>query len=211
MEWAVESVRGFAAEFHDRDLPSPAVPSLWWFELVRPALILGSTQSDSIVDYESCRRAGVDVVRRHSGGGAVLLVPGEVTWFDVIIPRSHPQWDDDVSRAAWWVGEVVARALGEETLTVHRGPLVPSAWSATVCFAGLGPGEVTRSGAKVLGLSQRRTRELIRYQCALYRRWDPVLLAGLLAPGGPSAADLENLVGVAELDLDALVQSLGKQ
>jgi hypothetical protein len=50
-----------------------------------------------------------------------------------------------------------------------------------VCFAGRGPGEViTADGRKLLGLSQRRTRNWIRLQCLVHRRWSAAdALAGL--------------------------------
>ena len=60
---------------------------IWVFDVERPALVLGSTQRPDIVDAEACRRAGVEVVRRRSGGGLVLLEPGNVVWFDVVVPR----------------------------------------------------------------------------------------------------------------------------
>ena len=87
----------------------------------------------------------MELVRRRSGGGAVLLVPGEVVWVDVIVPAGDPLWDDDVGRATHWLGATWARALaacGLPDATVHRGPMVRTPWSSLVCFSGLGPGEV---------------------------------------------------------------------
>ena len=156
----------------------------------RPALVLGSTQRDDVVDPD----AAIEVVRRRSGGGVVLLDPGDALWVDIEVPRGDPLWDDDVGRAAWWVGEAFVAALGAGV--VHRGPLERGAWGELVCFAGLGPGEVTIDGAKAVGISQRRTRAGARFQCAVHRRWDPDRLASLLA--GP--VDLRD-VRVAEVDL----------
>ena len=68
--------------------------------------------------------AGIEVVRRRSGGGAVLLVPGEVLWVDVVVPRDDALWDDDVGRATHWLGELWVRALtrcGVAGATVHTG------------------------------------------------------------------------------------------
>jgi hypothetical protein len=66
--------------------------------------------------------------------------------------------------------------------------MVPSAWSRVVCFAGLGPGEVVdATGFKVVGVSQRRTRAIARFQCALPLRWDPARLSGLLTARPPAA------------------------
>jgi lipoate-protein ligase A len=208
VDWDVEVVRGAASVFHSRVVGEVPSPALWWFEVESPSLVLGSTQNRSVVDLDACDRLGVEVAQRSSGGGAVLLVPDEVAWFDLVIPRGHPRWDDDVTRAAWWVGDLVSQALGDGGLVVHRGPMERSPWSGLVCFAGLGPGEVTRAGRKVLGLSQRRTRHWIRYQCAIYRTWSPSLLVELLADPKPSAGDLAPLVGTAELRLDDVLAAL---
>ena len=59
---------------------------------------------------------------------------------------------------------------------VHRGGLVATPWSRQVCFAGLGPGEVTVAGRKVVGVAQRRTRHGARFQVAALLRWDPAAL-----------------------------------
>jgi hypothetical protein len=91
---------------------------------------------------------------------------------------------------------------------VHEGALACGAFGRQVCFAALGSGEVTISGAKAVGLSQRRTRAGARYQCTCYRRWDPSLLAVL-------GIDPDALPPVAVVDRDpadvvaALVEHLG--
>ena len=178
--WSVERHRGSAREFHERQVPSPAQRSVWVHEVDRPAVVLGSTQDPSVVDHTAAELTGAEVVRRRSGGGAVLLAPDDVLWVDVVVPADDVLWDTDVGRAVWWLGDAWAAALGAGA-EVHRGPLVVTPWSRLVCFAGLGPGEVTRGGRKLVGISQRRTRHAARFQCALYARWDVARLAGLLA------------------------------
>lgn len=200
--WRVEHHRGSAAAFHARELPAPPVRSVWVHEVTAPALVLGSAQRDDVVDAGAAARAGVEVVRRRSGGGAVLLVPGEVLWVDVVLPRGDAHWVDDVGRSMGWLGDAWARVLGGGA-TVHRGPMVHTAWSAQVCFAGLGPGEVVRGGRKLVGISQRRTRDAARFQCALYRRWDPAALAPLLALDEGDRTRLVGEVGGA-VDTDDL-------
>ena len=59
----------------------------------------------------ACRRAGVDVVRRRSGGGAVLLRPGEVTWIDVIVPAGTLAGPTDVHAPMVWLGQLLGRAF----------------------------------------------------------------------------------------------------
>lgn len=183
--WAVETARGSAAELHGRGLPDPVRRTVSLLEVDRPALVLGSTQPDGEVDREAAERAGVEVVRRRSGGGAVLLVPRGVVWADVSVPAGDPLWDADVGRAFAWLGRawrevVVALGAPRAEVEVHEGALVRTPLSRSVCFAGLGPGEVTWRGRKVVGMSQRRTRAGALFQCAILRTWDPAPLADLL-------------------------------
>lgn len=188
MSWAVHRARGSAADFHQRDLPSER--GLWLFEVERPTVVLGSRQVR--VDVAD---GDVEVVRRRSGGGAVYLEPRRVLWVDVVLPRTDPLWDDDVGRAAHWLGAVWGAAVGGDAV-VHRGPMVSTQWSDDICFAGLGPGEVTVAGRKVVGISQRRTRDAARFQCVAYERWDPHPLVDLLGV----AADLATVgAGVGAL------------
>jgi lipoate-protein ligase A len=175
--------------------------------------VLGSTQSSEVADRQALASGGVELVRRRSGGGAVMLVPGDVVWVDLILPAVDDLWDHDVGRAAHWLGDVWASALaacGVSGLAVHRGPLVVAPWSTLVCFAGRGPGEVHVGPHKVVGISQRRTRHWSRFQCALYRRWDPVSLTEVLTPPHPTAGELADLVlevPVAEAQLQAAFES----
>jgi lipoate---protein ligase len=64
---------------------------------------------------------------------------------------------------------------------VHEGGLVRTRWSALVCFAGWGPGEVAIEGRKAVGVASRRSRWGARFQCGLGRTWDPGPLLDLLA------------------------------
>lgn len=158
---------------------------MWALDVVAPALVLGSTQPAP----PGPAGPGVEVARRRSGGGAVLVEPGGLLWVDVAVPAGDPLWDRDVGRAFLWLGDVWVSALagaGVAEATAHRGPLRRSPWSDVACFAGLGPGEVTVAGRKVVGISQRRSRDVALFQCAALLSWDAPRLAGLL--GVPEAA-----------------------
>jgi lipoate-protein ligase A len=211
--WRVERARGSAADFHARPLGDPVERSVHVFDVDRPALVLGSAQRDDVVDRAACEAVGVEVVRRRSGGGAVLLERGAALWFDIEVPRGDDLWDDDVGRAAWWVGERVGAVLGPEP-TVHTGPFLRRPWSDLVCFAGLGPGEVTLAagGPKVLGISQRRTRAGARFQCAVPLTWDPSRLTRLLALPSTererAATDLAGVAAGVAVDVDTLLSAV---
>jgi lipoate-protein ligase A len=174
--WAVHRATGSAAAFHARPLAEAVERAVHVLDVDRPALVLGSTMPDAAADHGACAAAGVDVVRRRSGGGAVLLdtagrLGGPPTlWIDLIVPRGDPLWLDDVGRSMDWLGETWVRALTSIGIqgAVHRGPLERTAASTLVCFAGLGPGEVVVGGRKAVGISQRRTRAGARFQCVVH-------------------------------------------
>jgi lipoate---protein ligase len=194
--WSVERLTGSATELHSRALPNPVERAAWILEAAAPALVLGSTQP--WIDVPA-----LEVCRRRSGGGAVLVRPREVLWIDVLLPRGDPLWDDDVARATHWLGETWRDALGVGL--VHTGEMIRTLWSSAICFAGVGPGEVLVDGAKVVGISQRRTRAGARFQCAVMRTWDPSELARIFAPSEwREVADLLDPVAVGIADLPAL-------
>jgi lipoate-protein ligase A len=170
----------------------------------RPALVLGSTQASPAF-------AGVEVVRRASGGGAVLVEPGRVVWVDVFVPAGDPLWVADVGRAFWWLGEVWTSALaslGVDGPVVHRGGLVTTAWSSSVCFAGLGPGEVTVGGRKAVGMAARRTRAGALFQCAVPLAWSAASIVSLLGLPAVAADDLESVVyPVVGVSVDEVVSA----
>ena len=159
----------------------------------RPGLVLGSTQPESTIDAGRAASVGVAVARRRSGGGAVLVVPGDPVWIDVWIPRADPLWHEDVGRAFDWLGHTWVRAL--ETLGVHgvsahgQGALATTRWSGLVCFGGVGAGEVvTATGSKVVGLAQRRNRDGALFHGACVLHWDAQPLVELLALSDPDRA-----------------------
>jgi lipoate-protein ligase A len=182
--WTVERHIGSAATFHARDVSEHPEPAIWWFEVERSAVVLGSTQRDEVVDRTAADAAGIEVARRRSGGGAVWLEPGGALWLDVILPATDHRWERDVGRSFGWLGRAwvhVLDELGVAGALPHEGPLQRRPWSDLVCFAGLGPGEVTVDGRKAVGIAQRRTRAAARFQCALLQTWDPAPLAEVLA------------------------------
>jgi lipoate-protein ligase A len=206
--------RASAGDFHARIVPDPARRELWRHDITAPALVLGSTQDRSVVDVDACVRAGVDVVRRRSGGGAVLLVPGEVTWLDVIVPVGAPGWSDDVHAPMIWLGRSLAgaieRATGIDDLVVHDAAMVSTTWSRLVCFDGLGAGEVVLEGRKLVGISQRRTRHAARLQCCWYSEYAPQRLVDLLDPEvhRPAATELAPVATLPAASADAIVDEL---
>ena len=211
-EWRVEERAGDGASLHASWPAALAEPDRRAAAVCRvtdTALVLGSTQPEAVVDRFRAHRAGVSVVRRSSGGGAVLVAPGEPVWVDVWLPAGDPLWDREVDRAFDWLGQAWVEALERSGITgvsAHPGGYVAcTPWSSLVCFGGVGTGEVlTADGRKVVGLAQRRNRLGASFHGACVLRWDPVPLLELLAldPDERSAAAsglAAAVAGVADL------------
>lgn len=214
--WTVRRLRGSAEALHAEPLPDDPARAVWVLDAEAPALVLGSTQGTDLVDAEEAAARGVEVVRRRSGGGAVFIDPAAMAWVDLVVPAGDRLWDDDVGRAARWVGEAWRSALAELGLApveVHTGALACGPLGRLVCFGTVGAGEVTLPDRrKVVGISQRRTRTAARFQCAAYTRWDPEPLAALLRLDADGVRAIEHTavgVGRSPADvIDALLRNL---
>jgi lipoate-protein ligase A len=195
--WIVEHVHGDAGGFHASD--PVAQRSATFLTVAEPTLVLGSAQRDNDVDRRVADALGVEVVRRRSGGGAVLLLPGEFVWLDLVIPAGDELWLADVAQAMVWVGELWRAAFAELGIAgeVHRGPMITTAWSRQVCFAGVGTGELLQGVGKLVGVSQRRTREYARFQSMCHLRWRPEIVAALVAAPRPEPAQLATVTACA--------------
>ncbi|MGA0377643.1 MAG: lipoyl protein ligase domain-containing protein [Ilumatobacteraceae bacterium] len=203
-------VRGSAGELHARPIVAAAVVEQ--LEITRPAVVIGSTQSFDVVNAPVARELGFDVVRRRSGGGVVVLRPRDHVWIDVTVPRGHREWCDDVERASWWLGDAWCKVLRDVVgggpvdggWRVWRDKLVATAPERRVCFASVGPGEVVQANRKVVGISQRRTKDAARFQCTVFGTIDVSLYESLLRNVVPKR--LNDAAGVGDA-LDAVASA----
>lgn len=168
------------------------------------ALVLGSSQPESDFDFARCGAAGLEVVRRRSGGGAVIVRPGAQVWVDFFVPRDDPLFDDDVVASFGFVGEIWRAAVVDSlpsispgSIAVASGPVVATSWSDALCFGGLGAGEVSIDGKKVVGVSQRRDRNGAWFHSMALLEFDPHELASLLS--GPESRGREAAAWLAEV------------
>jgi lipoate---protein ligase len=171
--------------------------------------VIGSRQEATIVAADRVRAADAAVVRRRSGGGAVLVTPDEPLWIDVWVPADDPLWTHDVDRAFDWLGDTWVATLSDlgvrEVRAARQAIDGHTRWASVVCFGGIGTGEVVTSDTrKIVGLSQRRDRRGAWFQCSCVLQWDPAPLVDLLALSSPERAAVtaeltDAVVGVADL------------
>lgn len=207
-----------------------------WYGYLRPAVILGVGQPASTIDEVKRQAAGVEVVKRTSGGAAVLA-DETVLALDIALPLPHPLAGRDIVEAYRWVGELLALTLRrlapawrEHIVVVNTtqaradqagGRTAPAhsaaALRAMACFGTLSPYEVALSCPgpggeqlrKLVGLSQVRKRGVALYQAALYSRFSGRQLANLLALPSMASGHLAEELDRRVADLTDLGRSAG--
>ncbi len=141
---------------------SDEVLRLW--EPTSPAVIVGrSSQVAAEVDLDACRAASVPVLRRASGGAAIVTGPGCLMYGVVLryAGREHLRLLDEVHRH---VLSAVAAALGEVVAGVKQ----------------LGTSDLALGRQKFSGNSVRCKRDHLLYHGTLLYEFDLTLIERLL-------------------------------
>lgn len=178
-----------------------------WYSVTAPAVVLGlglRPRRGAVLDEARCQAAGVQILERRAGGGAVLL-DRHMLCAAVCIRLPDPRVGPDLTESYRWVGERLAGALRRlgvrgarrvevdqaradaQALKLGSSPLGQALRDA--CYAGLSPHEVVvgatepplaRAGvAKIVGLAQVRRRHAALFQVGVLLR-DQSALADLL-------------------------------
>jgi len=199
-------------------------PTLWWYSAAKPALILGAAQKPPILDLAACERAGIEVVKRTSGGTLVLAEPDFLS-LDIALPPNHPLILSDITESYRWLGECWLETL--QRLGVEGARLVTVAevraerhardtWdeqqrhehklAGLVCFGTLSPYEVAVGNRKLVGLAQIRRRVGSLFQCGLPLHSQAIRFANLLALSPTDRELLTNLLSTRLTSLDQLLE-----
>lgn len=134
-------------------------PTLRLYRWSAPALSIGYAQDrDRDVDRDACRARGIAVIRRFTGGRAVLH-DAEVT-YSVAAPAGLPGFGTGLDAAYRMVAAgLIAglRLLGLSAVVPSPGPRDPShPPRPAACFAATARHEIAVAGRKLIGSAQRR-------------------------------------------------------
>jgi lipoate-protein ligase A len=139
-----------------------AVLRVW--ESATQCVVLGrSGRPDRDVHVAACRRAGVQVLRRCSGGGAVLLSPGCLSYSLVIPLAAYPAFSD-VGYSMSRIADAITQALGVPEVRCE------------------GHSDLSIAGRKVSGSAQRRTQTAILHHGTLLYDFDAARVELFLKP-----------------------------
>lgn len=182
-----------------------SLPTLRFYGWNPACLSLGYFQSFDVVDVAACRARGIEIVRRPTGGRAILhhreltysiALPAAILGHDRgILPSYHR-----ISRA---LRAGFAR-LGVETTTAPESAAATEPEHGPICFDRPSAHEILLRDRKLVGSAQmRRSDALLQHGSILIEPNIPTMLACLRLPVAPSNGEGNGIdagvIGLAEL------------
>jgi len=177
------------------------MPTLRLYGWAPPAISLGQSQRISSVNEIACKAAGVDIVRRATGGLAILHTD-ELT-YSVALPITHPLAEGDVMTSYRRMAGAIVHALkllGVSDANADRVAKEDKA-KGPVCFEAPSDYEVVGGGKKLVGSAQWRRVDGVLQHGSLPLHGDIARVCALLVDSPPAekgrehAATLKDVLG----------------
>lgn len=133
-------------------------PIIRFYLWEHPTLSFGSSQQfEKAVDINYCKKAGYDIVRRPTGGRAVLH-DKEITY--CVVARVGDELGDSIQETYRLISEGIIGGLQELGIKVNtygkEGPEKADKLTYLPCFASSTRFEIAYDGKKIVGSAQRR-------------------------------------------------------
>ena len=194
-----------------------APPTLRFFQWRPACLSLGYFQPYAVVDGEACTASGVGVVRRPTGGRAILH-DRELT-YSVALPLATLGGDRGVEPTYFRLSQALLEGLRASGawVTLARAEPEPGSGHSPACFDRASAHEILLEGRKVVGSAQvRRAGALLQHGSILFDPQVDALLQCLrLNPGerdrwqASMVKEIAGLEGHCECDPAALAGAIG--
>lgn len=176
-------------------------PTLRLYDWAPPAISLGQSQRISSVNEAACKTAGVDLVRRATGGLAILHTD-ELT-YSIALPIAHPLAEGDVMTSYRRIANAIVetlKRLGVRDANADRVAKEDKA-KGPVCFEAPSDYEVVGGGKKLVGSAQWRRVDGVLQHGSLPLYGDIARVCALLVDAPPAekvrehAATLRDVLG----------------
>jgi lipoate-protein ligase A len=167
------------------------------YRWARPTLSLGRNEPAAIYPIEAMRSKGMDVVRRPTGGRAVLH-DAELT-YAIVAPAAA--WGPRAAyRAIHDALAAALRSLGAP-VAVSEGSVRALGPEAGPCFRSPAAGEVVAAGRKLVGSAQARIGEALLQHGSILLGGSQLALGGETGPhSDPGPVTLSELVPHVSID-----------
>ena len=137
------------------------LPTLRFYQWQPACLSLGRLQSAAAIDFPRCHDLGWDVLRRASGGRAVLHID-ELT-YSITAPEDNPLMQGGIMPSYRRLSEGLLAGLAraglhaDQTQQTHN----PASKQTPICFDLPAAYEITYAGRKLIGSAQKRSRGVV--------------------------------------------------
>src|SRR3972149_1884626 len=155
-------------------------PTLRFFAWEPPCLSLGYSQPVTDVDMDHLKARGYDIVRRPTGGKAILHTD-ELT-YSVITPQTDP-------RVAGGIVESYRRVSEEKKQNNSANSALSAAKVNPVCFETPSNYEITVIGKKLVGSAQARKQGVVLQHGSLPLTGDIARICAVLTFGDEAARE----------------------
>lgn len=177
-------------------------PTLRFYGWRRPAVSLGHFQdADREIDREACRRLGIAVVRRPTGGRAVLHEQ-ELT-YAVVAGGPHSPFPEEIEGTYLRISRCLAAGLREVGIVaeMEAEPRPAREPRDAACFAVPSRYELLVGGRKICGSAQMRSQGCFLQHGSLLLRFDPARICAVLKlPGDGERQSLRLRAAVTAVD-----------
>jgi lipoyl(octanoyl) transferase len=178
-----------------------APPTLRFYQWAPPCLSLGYFQPFEVVDVAGCLSLGVEVVRRPTGGRAILH-DRELT-YSVALPLRLLGDDGAVLPSYHRLSLALERGLnrlGAPVVLAPESAAQSDPDHGPVCFDRPSAHEILLDGRKLVGSAQvRRATAILQHGSILIEPRIDRLLACLRLPDGPAGRIEDGIAGLSEV------------
>jgi len=170
-----------------------------------PCISLGYTQKPEIeLNLANCKKHGIEVVKRPTGGGIVFHNEHELT-YSLVCAKDHPKLPKGMIESYKFISNIIIEAL--------RRVGVPAKLSDTrqheqarLCFSFPASYEVTLEGQKIVGSAQKRGKKALLQQGSIFIRNSDLNIADFIR-NSIEFKSIYDILGV-EIEQNKLVKAL---
>lgn len=170
-------------------------PTLRFYGWNPPSMSLGYFQKlEKSIDILACKNMGIDIVRRLTGGRAVLH--HEELTYSVILPENYPNMPSSITESYKILSQGLLKGfeeLGVNAILSPETSLNPANFSSGACFDAPSSYELTVEGKKIVGSAQTRQKNtILQHGSILNKLQEDNLFDCLLFPSEKVKEKLKN-------------------
>jgi lipoate-protein ligase A len=174
-------------------------PTLRFYGWSVPSVSLGCFQRIAEIDLDYCRESSIPVVRRPTGGRAILH--GEEVTYSFSSRNSPPYFSDGLLSTYGHIGRAfydALRSLGLDVKIRKRREKGRTLAGRALCFQSVSYGELSIMNKKVVGSAQKRWKDGFLQQGSIQMVIDPIMM-GRVFKGADRESICSSMVGLNSL------------